>query len=364
MERNFFVSIRNFRTMTKHPPKLPASSFGQGGLKKLFRLGKRHVQAFWYVATMVLPVILRTRSRPVLFSKYSGIGDIICTFPAALELKKRHPGAIFIYNCHHDFACLPRLGCVTDYVTSLIPIGIVGYWYRFLLGEFYLFASDDDNPNAKPSEVYIKDFGRHFGLTLPDDHPQLNHNPATVERVKSLLVKNGIASGRLILIHAGPSWPVREWPQSAWAALVAELKKQGFAGIVQLGTHNHLALGTVDGNAILGVVSLVDQLTLEESAAIIAQGGLFIGIDSGLLHIAAATGTPAVGLWGPTSPQFRFSPANRRSFAVSKVECQGCQHRSPRLHWITGCPFDIRCMKTISVAEVLSACLNRLNSSA
>ena len=298
----------------------------------------------------------------MLFSKYSGIGDIICTFPAALELKKRHPGTVFIYNCHHEFACLPRLGDITKHITSLIPIGIVGYWYRFLLAEFYLFASDDDNLNAKPSEVYIKDFGRNFGLTLPDDHPQLHHNQATVSRVKTLLGKNGITSGPLILIHAGPSWPVREWPQSSWAALVAELRQHGFAGIVQLGSRNHLALGTVDGDAIPGVVSLVDQLTLEESAALIGQGGLFIGIDSGLLHIAAATGTPAVGLWGPTSPQFRFSQANRRSFVVSKVECHGCQHRNPRLHWITGCPFDIRCMKTISVSEVLSACLTRLES--
>ncbi|MEI9863113.1 MAG: hypothetical protein WDN00_00850 [Limisphaerales bacterium] len=96
--------------MTEHPPELPASSSGQRELKKIFDLGKRQVQAFWYVATVVLPVILRTRSRPVLFSKYSGIGDIICTFPAALELKKRHPGAVSIYNCHYDFALPAPVG--------------------------------------------------------------------------------------------------------------------------------------------------------------------------------------------------------------------------------------------------------------
>jgi ADP-heptose:LPS heptosyltransferase len=331
-------------------------------IKNVLALAKRHAQAAWYVISVVLPVIIRTRSRPVIFSKYSGIGDIICTFPAALELKKRHPGAVFIYNCHRDFSCLPRVGNVTDQVTSLIPIGLVGYWYRFLLTEFYLFASADDNPSARPAEVYIIDFGRPFGLTLVDDHPPLHHEPAVINRVKSLLEKKEITSRSLILIHAGPSWPVREWPSSAWAGLVAELKQHGFNSIVQLGTRNHLALGTVDGDAIPGVISLVDQLTLEESAALIAQGSLFIGIDSGLLHIAAAAGTPAIGLWGPTSPQFRFSNANRRSFVVSTVGCQGCQHRSPRLHWITGCPFDIRCMKTISVAEVLSACLKTLES--
>jgi ADP-heptose:LPS heptosyltransferase len=346
--------------MTEHSPKSQASLIGRLWRQSLFALGRRHVQAFRYVMTVILPVILRTRSRPVLFAKYSGIGDIICTFPAALELKKRHPGAVFIYNCHPDFVCLPRLAGVTDRVSSLTPIGLVGYWYHFLLAGFYQFASDDDNPNVIPTEVYIKDFGRPFGLTLADEHPPLRHDPAVVGRVKSLLEKNGLTASPLILIHTGPSWPVREWPRESWTALVAELKRNGFASIVQIGTRSHLALGAVDENPIAGVTSLVDKLTLEESAAIIAQGGLFIGIDSGLLHIAVAVGTPAVGLWGPTSPQFRFSSANRRSFVVSTVECRGCQHRHPRLHWITGCPFDIRCMKTIFVAEVLSACLARL----
>src|ERR1035437_7696 len=137
-------------------------------LKSLLPLLSRHAQAFWYVITVVLPVILRTGRRPVFFSKYSGIGDIICTFPAALELRKRHPQATFIYNCHPDFACLPRLGGVATRVPSLLPIGLIGYWYGFLLAGFYHFDSDDDHPDVVPTEVYIKDFGRQFGLVLDD----------------------------------------------------------------------------------------------------------------------------------------------------------------------------------------------------
>ena len=292
----------------------------------------------------------------------AALATSFCTFPAVLELKKRHLKAVFIYNCHQDFTCLPRLAGVTSRVTSLTSIGLVGYWYRFLLAGFYLLASDDDKPGVIPTEVYIKDFGRPFGLALADAHPTLHPDPGVVNRVKSLGERSGPAASPLILIHIGPSWPVREWPPEHWAALATELKRHGFDNIIQIGTRNHLALGTVTGDSIPGVFSLVDQLTLEESAALIAQGSLFIGIDSGLLHVAAAVGTPAVGIWGPTSPQFRFSKTNRRSFVVSTVECQGCQHRNPRLHWITGCPFAIRCMKTISVAEVLSACLMRLKS--
>jgi ADP-heptose:LPS heptosyltransferase len=328
----------------------------------MLSLIKRHAEALWVVLTVILPIIIRTRRRPVIFSKYSGIGDIVCTFPAALELKKRHPKATFIYNCHPEYACLPRLGDVTALVTSTLQIGLIGHWYRLLLAGFYAFASDDDNLEIVPTEVYIKDFGRPFGLVLGDAHPRLQNDPAVVDRVKLLLKKDEKRAGPLIVIHPGPSWPVREWPRDSWTNLVRELGRRGFTNVIQLGTSSHLALGAVDSAPIPGVISLVDRLTLEESAALISLADIFVGIDSGLLHIAAALGTSAVGLWGPTSPQLRFSRENRRLFITSAVECQGCHHRVPRLHWITGCPYDIKCMKAIPVEDVLKACLSGLET--
>lgn len=344
---------------TAKPPSHPLP-FLLRWLKRLLSLGKRHGEAFGYVVTVVLPVIIRTRTRPVIFSMYSGIGDIVCTFPAALELKKRHPKATFIYNCHPEYACLPRLGGVTAHVSSTKQIGLIGHWYPFLLSGFYAFASDDDNPNVAPSNVFIKDYGSRFGLTLDDAHPRLQNDPAVIDRVKSLLRKNEVGPGPLIVIHTGPTWPVKEWSGESWAALVRELGRHGFTKVVRLGTSGHLALGAMASEAIPGVVSLVDQLTLEESAALLSLGQFFIGIDSGLLHIAVAMGTPAVGLWGATSPRFLFSREDGRLFITSSVECQGCHHRVPRLHWMTGCPFDIKCMKAIGVEEVLRVCLSVL----
>lgn len=331
-------------------------------LKKNLSLLKRHAQAFWYVITVVVPMLLRTGRRPVIFSKYSGIGDIICTFPAALELMKGHPQATFIYNCHPDYVCLPKLAGLTSQTTSLIPIGLVGYWYAWLLSRYYNFTSDDDRPDTVPTDVYIKDFGRHFGITVTDEHPRLESSPVVLKRVRSLLDAKGIKPGSMVVIHPGPSWPVREWPAESWAALIWKLQQHGFANIVQLGAARHLALGEVATAALPGVLSLVDQLTLEETIALISLGALFVGIDSGLLHIAVAVRTPAIGLWGPTSAHLRFSRSNARSFVTSTVECQGCHHRVPRLHWMTGCPHDIQCMKAIRVDEVLQKCLSRLES--
>src|ERR1017187_927182 len=109
-------------------------------LETFVSLIQRHFCAAWYVLTVIVPVILRTGRRPVIFSRFAGMGDILCTFPAALELKKRHPQAPFIYNCAAGFACLPAMGGVTERVTHLHPIGLVGHWYRALLSGYYNFA--------------------------------------------------------------------------------------------------------------------------------------------------------------------------------------------------------------------------------
>lgn len=61
--------------------------------QKLFlALLSRHAAALGYVVRSVAPVILRTGRRPVIFSRGSGMGDIICTISVVRELKKRHPG--------------------------------------------------------------------------------------------------------------------------------------------------------------------------------------------------------------------------------------------------------------------------------
>lgn len=331
-------------------------------LKAVASLVSRHFHAAWYALSVIVPILVRTRARPVIFSKYGGIGDIICTFSAALELKKRHPKSVFIYNCHPGYACLPSMGGVADRVTSSLSIGLVRYWYGWLLAGFYNFASDDDNPQSAPTEVYIKDFGRAFGVTVEDAHPSLQLDADVLARLCERFEKRGINFRPLIGIHPGPSWPVREWPRENWAALIAELKSQGYPNVLQFGTTQVLGFGDVEVPPIPGAVSLINELSLEESVAAISMCDLIIGIDSGLLHIAAALGVPCVGLWGATSAHLRFSMENRRSFVTGNVNCQGCQHRHPRLHWFTNCPNDIACMKAITVEDVLSACLSRLKS--
>jgi ADP-heptose:LPS heptosyltransferase len=340
----------------KHEPSLSPRRAGNHCVSLI----QRHFTAAWYVLTVIVPVILRTGRRPVIFSRFAGLGDIICTFPAALELTKRHPQAVFIYNCAAGFACLPAMGGVTDRVTSCPQIGLVGYWYRALLAAYYNFGSDDDNPHADQKELCLTSYARRQGVMVCGEHPPLQINPAVLAHVKTRLGKTG--SGPLILIHPGPTWPVKQWPDEAWAALVRELKARGFENIFQLGAGvNHYAnQGAAETGSVAGAVSLVGKLSLEESLALISAADLLVGIDSGLLHAAISFRVPAVGIWGATSPKFLFAESESRGFVVSTVECQGCHHRVPRLHHTTGCLHDIRCLKSLAAADVLLACLRIL----
>jgi ADP-heptose:LPS heptosyltransferase len=320
----------------------------------------RHVTAFGYILREVVPVILRSGRRPVIFSRYTGMGDIICTVGPSRELMKRHPGATFIYNCHPDFADVPRLAGIADKITTFGPIGLVGHWYRFLLGGFYHFAHGDDLPDNGCNEPMAVEFCRQFGLPVNEEHPDIPMPPVVRETATAILKEKNLDVTNLVLIHPGPSWPVREWPVENWTQLIAALRARGFNHIAQLGVSRYMNFGQVDVPSIPGTVSLINRLSVSECFAVIAQAKLFIGIDSGLLHIAATVRTPSVGLFGMTLPEMRFSKNFQKDFVVNRIECAGCEHRKPRLHWVTGCPYDIRCMKTLPVETVLAATLKVL----
>jgi len=321
---------------------------------------KRHAQAFWYVLSVILPIILKTGRRPVVFSRYTGMGDIICTIPAARELIKRHPGRTFIYNCHPDFADVPRLARVAEIITAFDSIGLVGHWYSSFLAGFYHFAHGDDLPTSGSLEPMVTEFCRQFQLPVTDDHPELVADNSACRKAAEILKEKGLKEEDLILIHPGPSWPVREWPAERWSQLVGALREEGFTNIGQLGVGRYMNFGKVEVPLIPGTVSLINAFSIEECIAVISRARLFVGIDSGLLHIAATTRTPSVGIFGMTLPEFRFSKAFRHDFVTNRVDCAGCEHRKPRIHWVTGCPYDIKCMKTLSNEAVLNACLAKL----
>ena len=78
-----------------------------------------------------------------------------------------------------------------------------------------------------------------------------------------------------------------------------------------------------------GVVDLVGRTTLVEAAVLLRGADVFVGNDSGLMHLAAALGTPTVGIFGSTSPAWTGPRGPRTTVAAAEgFDCQPCFRRT------------------------------------
>jgi ADP-heptose:LPS heptosyltransferase len=94
------------------------------------------------------------------------------------------------------------------------------------------------------------------------------------------------------------------------------------------------------------------EFDLAELRALIGRARLFVGGDTGPLHVAATTATPVVGLYGPTlaarSAPWRDPRVPTESVEVAGLACRPCDQRACA-------PGDFRCLTTLKPSEVLSA---------
>jgi len=125
------------------------------------------------------------------------------------------------------------------------------------------------------------------------------------------------------LLALGPTanWRGKEWPAESFKTLAQRLTGPSgpLAGarIVLLGGPGEEAIATKV--AAEGAIDLVGQLEILTAAAVIARCDLYVGNDSGLMHIAAATGVPTLGLFGPSRDE-HYAPWGPRSAVIRTPE--------------------------------------------
>lgn len=107
------------------------------------------------------------------------------------------------------------------------------------------------------------------------------------------------------VLHIMPQWRYKQWHAEGWRELVAFLGRQGLQ-IVLTGSGNPAeldALRELQQQLPADVINLAGQLSLGQLSALIGKARLFVGPDTGITHLAAATGTLTVALFGPTDPE-------------------------------------------------------------
>jgi heptosyltransferase III len=129
-----------------------------------------------------------------------------------------------------------------------------------------------------------------------------------------------LPTGRPI-VALGPTanWPPKAWPAEHFAMLFRRLEAGPLPGArpaVFAGPgEQERALAEPLLAALPEAIDLCGRLTLPEAAACLARTALYVGNDSGLMHLAAAAGAPTLGLFGPT-PAEEYAPAGRQAAAV------------------------------------------------
>jgi ADP-heptose:LPS heptosyltransferase len=107
-------------------------------------------------------------------------------------------------------------------------------------------------------------------------------------------------------------------------------------------------------------VNFAGRLTLGELVALLERSSLLLTNDSGPMHIAEAVGTPVVALFGPESPSL-YGPGGKAGVIYKGIPCSPCLTVYNAKQFV--CPYDARCMKEITVDEVLSGVRKTLSPS-
>jgi heptosyltransferase III len=133
-----------------------------------------------------------------------------------------------------------------------------------------------------------------------------------------------LPSGRPVIVLAPTAnWAPKVWPAERFVTLFQRLAASHIPGavpaIVAGPGEAEAAMARPVLEALPNAIDLVGRLSLPEIAAFLARSDLFVGNDSGLMHLAAAAGTPVLGLFGPTDAG-EYGPSGRRAAAVTSTD--------------------------------------------
>lgn len=194
------------------------------------------------------------------------------------------------------------------------------------------------------------------GVPVTDDYLESWITPGEAAQAEQLLVDGGAGQARLAAIHPFGSIYEKTWPIEHFAQVATELQARFGLTPVILGAKGDAGgFGKARHLFPAGTCDLVGKCGIRVTQAVLHRSALFLGNDSGVMHLAAAAGVPLVAIFGPTSPA-RFGPWGSRTHVVySAFPCSPCRQK-----YFTECePAGYKrpaCIDAIAVNEVLDLC--------
>ncbi|MGM0413888.1 MAG: glycosyltransferase N-terminal domain-containing protein [Bacillota bacterium] len=354
--------------------------------------------------------------KKLLFIRLSAIGDIVHTLPALSLIKEKRPD----YNIHwlveeltagllqhhkgiNQVKLLPKSKWRGQNKLSL-PSRLITFndWIKRLQKEEYDLTFDIHGLFKSALPAYLTGSDRTYGPARGKEASSLLYqrrfygNEKKVHQIEKYLSETANALGveldsnyeieyglslpsdwsekiperlleqSFIIIHPKSSWPSKNWSLDRYFKLTEEFLNKGINIVISGGPGEASELDAKfeplinknraeyhDGRIfnLAGSLSLIEQFGLSKIS------NLFIGGDTGPLHLAAAAGTTCLALMGPTDP-LTHGPYGRKNLVIQKneLDCINC--------WKRKCRFKTnRCMEEIRVQEVKEAAIQLFSRS-
>ncbi len=343
----------------------------------------------------------------ILLVQLADIGDLVLTTPAMAALREAHPHSqIDLLASEHALSLAPdglinRLipfrrsgGSASRALFSLpnlrtllalrarkydavvffhhfsLRAGVFKFWLlakvsgaRRIIGlnnhnvGFLTDGVDDEGFGARHQAQYWLDLVALLGASS-------SARPAQVQR-EAMSARALPAMGRpTVVMHCGSGGysRARRWSAEGFAAVARGLQQERGAAIVLVGQPED------DGDQVECLldqkpVNLIGATNLPQLADVIAGADLFIGADSGVMHIAAASGTPVLSIFGPSNPAAwrPWTIGGAAKVLNSGVECSPCSYVGHSIGARDGCEART-CMKLLRPEQVLDAARNLLDA--
>ncbi len=339
-------------------------------------------------------------SERILLVQLADIGDLVLTTPAIAALREARPQAsIDLIASEHALPVIPdglvdsaipferggksagralffpanlmtiiglarrKYDTVIFFHHFTLPAGIFKFWLiAKATGARRIVGLKNDNIRFLTDHVDDAGFGAEhqaqFWLNLVALLGASSAaRPAQASREPYACQSQSASNGPRVVIHAGSGGysKARRWSPERFAAVAQRLKETHDAEILLVGGEDDdadLVQPLMDEDSI----NLVGKTTLPQLADVISRADLFIGADSGVMHIAAATGTPVISIFGPSNAN-AWRPWSVDSHATvlrSGVECSPCSYVGHKVGARDGCSART-CMKLVTVEQVVDA---------
>lgn len=266
-----------------------------------------------------------------LLVRLSSMGDVVCGLPAASAIKATFPESEITWVVDRRFRALPERCKAIDHVISekdwdaeeqdefdwaLDLQGLIksariassakakqkaGYHWQRELSQLLIPAVKPDPTSIHVVDQYV-DVARFAGAQAHYADFQLAATDEDLEGVDAKLAEQGCDPARkLLAVNAGAGWATKRWPPAKFAEALDQLEEVDVAFLG--GPDGAEALAEIRAAGFAGGMDLIGQTSIGELVALAERADAHLGGDTGSSHIAAAVGTPCVGLYTMTRPE-------------------------------------------------------------